>query len=135
MDMFGMMGEIMGNMVSSFKQFQISRKYLPSQVIPVSEQNVFDLYYFLLLGKNLRFTELSDVFLFNSDLLLLFRLRASRSLSTDQSNKNRPWRGEDNYHFLIYYSTYLLSSTTNNLLGIWPSCFVSRGMTVSFWPH
>lgn len=51
MDMFGMMGEIMGNMVSSVKQFQISRKYLPSQVIPVSEQNVIDLYYFLLLRK------------------------------------------------------------------------------------
>lgn len=80
MDMFGMMGEMMGNVVSCF--------FFPNKqkgIIVVNEMCVsLVLHHFYLLsiifllpGQNVWFTKLSDVFLLNSDLIFVNRPRGS----------------------------------------------------------
>lgn len=51
-------------------------------------------------GKNDRHTELSDLLLLHSDLLLFYGLRGSWNLSADQWDENRPWRGKNNQQLL-----------------------------------
>lgn len=72
MDMFGMMGEMMENMVSSVNYLRMNIKITapPCHVNMCTVCSV-------LLGKDVWFTKLSDVLLFNSDLLLIHRLRGS----------------------------------------------------------
>lgn len=88
MDMFGMMGELMGNMVSKFLPFHFGPDcaiYLNKSLLRCFVFNTSLFFVFSCLpGTNVRHSKLSDIFFINSHLVLLLRCRDTQSLSADQ---------------------------------------------------
>lgn len=120
MDMFGMMGELMGNMVSKFLPLHfgpcaisLNKSLLHCFVFNTSLFFVSS----CLPGTNVRHSKLSDIFFINSHLVLLLRCRGTQSLSADQWNENRPWRGENLRRLLKYLQC--TSCYTNVLVYHW----------------